>query len=283
VLAQLVQDLVHLEGGDDGFDQRGGLDAALWNFQFFLSGDEDLIPQAGLEVRLHLRQVEVRARAAREQLLRVMEEVQREVENSAGDRLAVDGDVLLVQVPAARARDEHSGLVLKAVQLLAGVRPALEADRAAHRIAQVDLPVDHVVPRRAVGVLEVRHERGSAAVERVDHHLAVGGAGDLDAPVEHVLRLRRHDPVAFANRFCLRQKIRQLALIKLLLARGARGEELLAPGLELAVKLGDEAQRFRAEDFGKCRGDRGRNGDALGKRGRHVHRSILLRECGTAT
>ena len=39
-------------------------------------------------------------------------------------------------------------------------------------------------PRRGVGVLEVGHEAARAGVERVDHELAVGRAGDLDAPVE---------------------------------------------------------------------------------------------------
>src|ERR687884_115509 len=43
------------------------------------------IPQARLEMRLHLRQIEVRTLAARQQLLRVVEEEQREVEDAAGD------------------------------------------------------------------------------------------------------------------------------------------------------------------------------------------------------
>jgi hypothetical protein len=79
------------------------------------------------------------------------------------------------------------------------------------------------------------------------------------------------------------RKVGQLARVELLLPRGARREQLLAAGLELAMELGDEAERFRTEDLGEGRRDGAGNGDTLRKRGGHVHRSILLRECGSAT
>ena len=57
-------------------------------------------------MRLHLRQVEVRAGAAREQLLRVVEEVAARSRRCAPETgLPSTRDVLLVEVPAARARD----------------------------------------------------------------------------------------------------------------------------------------------------------------------------------
>jgi hypothetical protein len=161
-----------------------GIPSASWE------KNEDLVPQPGLEVRLHLRQVEIRTGAAREQLLRVMEEEQCEIEQAAGDPLAVDRHVLLVEMPAARARDKHRGPVVQAVLLAV----LLQRNAAPHSVAQVDLPIDHVVPGGAVRVLEIRHEGGGAAIERVDHHLAVGGSGDLDAPVEQVFRLRSDAP-----------------------------------------------------------------------------------------
>ena len=61
VLAQLVQDLVHLEGGDHGLDERGRANAAARNAQLLLGGYKHVVPEPRLEVRLHLRQVEVRA------------------------------------------------------------------------------------------------------------------------------------------------------------------------------------------------------------------------------
>jgi len=59
--AELVEDLVHLEGGEDGFDEDGGADGALGDVEELLGADEDVIPEAGFEVRLELGEIEVGA------------------------------------------------------------------------------------------------------------------------------------------------------------------------------------------------------------------------------
>src|SRR5581483_11670635 len=86
---------------------------------------------------------------------------------------------LLRQVPAARTHQQRRGLVVERVGFSFG---ALVADGATDGVAQIDLPVDQVGPGRRVRVLEVGHEHVGAAVQRVDEHLAVDRAGDLDAP-----------------------------------------------------------------------------------------------------
>ena len=83
VVAQLVQDLVHLEGRQDGLEQHRGLDRAARNAQRVLGELEDVVPQPRLAVAFQLGQVEVRAAAALEQPARVVEEVQAEVEERA--------------------------------------------------------------------------------------------------------------------------------------------------------------------------------------------------------
>ena len=83
VVAQLVENLVHLEGGEDGFDEHGALDGAAWDAEFALGLDEDVVPEAGFEVRLHLGQIEVGAGAAGQELLRVVEDVEAEVEEAS--------------------------------------------------------------------------------------------------------------------------------------------------------------------------------------------------------
>src|SRR5215467_10412227 len=83
-----------------------------------------------------------------------------------------------------------------------------EGDRTAYRIDQIDLSFNQVLPGRRVGVLEIGHEDIGAAVQRIDYHLAVGGAGDLDAAVPKVLRDRRYPPVAVADCLGLGQEIR---------------------------------------------------------------------------
>ena len=58
-----------------------------------------------------------------------------------------------------------------------------ERDRAPDRIAQIDLAFDHVCPRRRVRVFEIGHENFRAGIERVDHHFAIGRAGDFHSTI----------------------------------------------------------------------------------------------------
>src|SRR3954454_7275822 len=136
VRAQLVEDLLHLEGGGQRLDEHGRLDGAAVEPQLALDEGEDLRPQPRLAVRLHLGQVEERARALLEQALGIAHEVEAGVDEGARDRLAVDAPVLLDQVPAARADEQRGHLVTELVlaAVLAG-----ELDRALDRVGQVDL------------------------------------------------------------------------------------------------------------------------------------------------
>ncbi len=111
----------------------------------------------------------------------------------------------------------------------------VKGDRAAHRIHQIRLAVDHVVPGRRVGVLEIGHEHARPAIEGVDHHLAVGRAGDFDAPVLDVVRDRRHPPIAVADRFGFGEKIGFPPAIEALLDFAAAVEKAAALGAEFAL------------------------------------------------
>ena len=126
MLAQLVEDLVHLEGGKDRLDQhRCSIEAAL-EAEAILGEGEHVVPEARLETGLELRQVEVPA-AARV----VAEGVDAEVEERGGDRFAVHLEVALDEVPAARPDEEHCGLVVQLVALVAPIRrDDVERDRA---------------------------------------------------------------------------------------------------------------------------------------------------------
>src|SRR6185437_14368042 len=195
VMAQLVQDLVHLEGGDDRLDQHRRPDRPAWNAEPVLRHDEDVVPQPGFEMALELRQVEVRPAAARHELLRVVEEVEREIEDTPRDRASVDDHVLLGKVPAARPNEERRDLLVEPVG------PALGrdvVDAAPDRVPEVDLPLNVVLPARRVRVLEIGHEHLRAGVERIDDHLAVDRSGDLDASILDAWRHRIAGPVALA-------------------------------------------------------------------------------------
>ena len=201
--------------------------------ELVLGDRERARPQARLLVRLELRQVEVRPGAALELLARVVEHRQTEVEERAADRAAVDLVVALDEVPAAHADHERRGLVVQPVLLLAGV----ELDRAPHGVVDVALPVAHVVPRRRVRVLEVRHEDLRARVEGVDHHLAVDRPGDLRPAVLEVGGRRGDGEV-------LRRPDEPRPQTTLLLAGG---EQPLPLGIQFAMQAVDERKRLRRE------------------------------------
>ena len=69
VVAQLVQDLVHLERRGQRLDQHGGPDRAAVEPERVLGERERVVPQPRLQVRLQLGQVEERAGAALQQRL----------------------------------------------------------------------------------------------------------------------------------------------------------------------------------------------------------------------
>src|SRR6185436_7677187 len=103
-------------------------------------------------------------------------------------------------------------------------------------------------PRRSVRVLEVRHEHVRAGVQRVDHHLPLDGAVDLDAAVEQVVRQRRDLPVARADLGRVRKEGRELAAVDLVLDARAALEQRSSLGLESAREAGDELEGVARED-----------------------------------
>ncbi|CAM5620989.1 hypothetical protein SCYAM73S_08178 [Streptomyces cyaneofuscatus] len=250
VVAQLVEDLFHLVRGGDRLDQDRRADGALWDADVVLGEDEDVVPEAGLQVRLRLREVEVRALAEVDQALGVVEEVKAEVDQRAGHGGAVQLEVALVQVPAARAGDDGGELVggLQRVRL-AGLRVG-EVDAALVGVGQVELAEDHVLPGGSGGVLEVGEPDAGARVERVDRHLAVGRTGDLHPAVVQRRRGGRDLPgVVRADRRRLGQEVQRGGAGDLGAALGAPGEQLIAARRELPVQLGHEREGRVGQDL----------------------------------
>ena len=169
------------------------------------------------------------------------------------------------QMPAARAHDQHRRLVGELIALLRlGIG---EAELAGPAVLQVDLAFDVVRPGRRVGVLEIRHEDVGAGIERVDDHLAVDRPGDLHAAVSQIVRDRRDAPVlVVADHLGAGPEIRQFAGVIALLLLGARREQPLAPRLELAMQVGEEAQRRRREHLGVAGAERRLDLDAVNAR-----------------
>ena len=244
VVAQFVQNFVHFERGQDRLDQHRGAHRALRHAKLILRHHKHVVPQPRLKVAFHLRQVEVRPAAVRQQGFGVVKEIHTEVEQAARHGLAIHAHVLLKQVPAARAHQQRRHRAVQAIFAAIGVG---ELDPAVDRIAQVDVPLDVIVPGGRVGVLEVGHEYFRARVQRVDHHLAVDWPGDLYPSVLQISRDGRGHPVAGANVGGFGKEVGQRAGVDRGLAGFARFEQRFAAGVKRALKRCDKINGLRRQ------------------------------------
>jgi hypothetical protein len=237
-----------------------------------LRHDEDVVPQARLEVAFHFRQVEEGAGAAGDLFPGVVEEEQGEIENAAGYALTVDQHVFFVEVPAARTHLQGGDLVVQAV-FLAGF--VLERQFAADGLVEVHLALDLVIPLRAVGILEVGHVAVRPGVVGIDDHLGLDRAGDLGVAALQGLGQRRDLPVTFADVLGFGQEIGHFAGIDAGLAGDAGLQQFLAARLEGAMQLGDQRHGFGCENLGVVGVDRGVDLDTGGQ----AHVGLLEMGC----
>ncbi len=247
MLAQLVEDLVHLERRGQRLDQHRRPDRAVGDPQYLLRFDEHVVPPARFEVALELGQVEVGAAAASQQLLGVMKEVETEVEQGTRDLAAVDHDVGLGKVQPARTHQQSRDRLVELVLLAA--RRIGELDRAADGVEEVHLAGDHVLPRRRAGVLEIRHEAIRPRVERVDDHLAADRTGDLDGAFQQIRRLRRDAPVGGSDGLRLGEEAGEHARREPRVARLARAHQRVVRLPRAAHQRGEELERLDREDL----------------------------------
>lgn len=152
VIPELIDDLVHLEGGSDGLDEDGGTDGTAGHADVVLSQVDGVVPEAGFEMGLHLGEVEVRTETPLHGLEGIVEEVETEVEERSGHGLAIDSDVLLKKVPPTGADDEGGESAVAAELVFLGA--LLEVNLATVGVVQVDLTVEHVLPGGSAGVCE---------------------------------------------------------------------------------------------------------------------------------
>src|SRR6266851_7034874 len=83
VIAQLVEDLFHLERGKDRLDEYGGTDRSPRNAEGILREIENVVPQARLEVALELGEIEVRPTPLADQARGIVKEIEAEIEEAA--------------------------------------------------------------------------------------------------------------------------------------------------------------------------------------------------------
>lgn len=124
-----------------------------------------------------------------------------------------------------------------------------ERDGAIDRIAHIDLPVQEIGPGRRVGVFEIGHENVRAAIESVDHNLAIHRARNLDPAVRQGRRNRGNRPVTGADLRSVRKEVRKVAGIDGGLPELALLEKVLPGGVEFLAQFLDELDRLRGQNF----------------------------------
>ena len=110
----------------------------------------------------------------------VVEEIEREIKQAAGNGFSTPGDVFFRQMETAYATDQHRRIRFKLIDFpgFVGI-----ADGAVHGVAQVDLPLDNLTPVRCQRVFKISHKDFNVRVHGVDHHFAFYRTGDLNAAI----------------------------------------------------------------------------------------------------
>ena len=180
VVAQRMQDFMHLEYGGQRFNQQGGFDGAARQVETIFRIAEDLAPPGCFLPGLRFRQVEIRAAAFRQQGFVVVEEIECKIKQASWNGFSTPGDMFFGQVQAAHATDQHRRVRFELVYFAGFIGIA---DGAVYGVAQVDLPLDDLTPVRCQRVFKIGHKDFNVRVHGVDHHFAFYRTGDLNATI----------------------------------------------------------------------------------------------------
>ncbi len=208
---------------------------------------DDVGPQGGLFHRFELGQIEIGARPGSARGRGVVDEVQNEIDEGAGERFAADLEVALVEMKPARAHDQHRGPIAQCIMLAADRIGEIKC--AAPAVDEIGLAIDQVRPGRGRRILEVGHERPRARIQRVDDHLGGRRTGDLDPAIAKVAGCRRDLPVRIADNGGVGAEVRKLLRVVAGLPLDALGKQGPPPRVEPAMHVAKQDQRLGGQDL----------------------------------
>src|SRR2546422_1544411 len=151
---KFMQNFVHFERCQNVFNEDGCPDRPPGNSQLILRHQENIIPEPCFRMALKLREINIRTRSAFQQLSRIVIKEDPEIEDRGGDGMPIHKNVLLDHMPAARPNHHRWGLLTQPVLFSFDTD---ELDATVDRITKVNLPLDHVLPCRRVGILKISH------------------------------------------------------------------------------------------------------------------------------
>ena len=151
-------------------------------------------------------------------------------------------------MPAAYPEHEQGVLLLDLIVLAVGIS---EFEATLVVIVDVLLAFQGLAPGWGVCILKIRHEDFGAGIERVDHHFAIHGSGDLDSSVLHLRRDGGDAPVAIAHCYGIGEEVEALAAsVDGGLALLAAAQELKPTRVEARVQFAEEVLGGAGEDAG---------------------------------
>jgi hypothetical protein len=103
MISQFINEFVHLKGGRDRLNETSPANRPTRHTDPILRNTENIIPKAGFEMTFHLGEVKVWACAGLDQFMGIVEEIETEIEDAAGDRLTINDKVFLIEMPTSRA------------------------------------------------------------------------------------------------------------------------------------------------------------------------------------
>ncbi|CSA53047.1 Uncharacterised protein [Vibrio cholerae] len=110
------------------------------------------------------------------------------------------------EMQTAHAADEHRWVGIELITLAivwVGIAYA-----AQNRITQVDLPIQHLIPRGRHRIFKVSHKDFHIRVQCINHHFAIGWPRDLYATILQIVWNAENLPASFTDIFGFRKKIR---------------------------------------------------------------------------
>ena len=158
VIAECIENLVHLEGSGESLNQHSGTNGSVLKTKLSFSEAEDIIPELGFLARFEFREIDVGSGPTLDQLVRVLENIQAEVDETSRCRSALticidEADVLFHEMPTAWAHHDCGRVLVGDAQ-----RFALTVGRcqsSSNGLVQRDLSVNNVVPRWAGRIFKV--------------------------------------------------------------------------------------------------------------------------------
>jgi len=104
MIPQFIDEFVHFKGRGDRLDKTSAPNRPSGHADPILRNTEDIVPKSRFKVTLHFGEVEIGSCAGPDEFVGIVEKVETEIENGAGDGFTIHHKMLFVEMPTSGAR-----------------------------------------------------------------------------------------------------------------------------------------------------------------------------------